>query len=318
LDLGCWEVAFNGAEPVRADTIERFVNAFAVCGFRREAFYPCYGMAEATLFATGPRHGELRPIIQRFDAAALERGEAVATATEDRTTRTLVSCGTPDPALTVEIVDPERCVRCGSGRVGEIWLAGPSVTRGYWGQSEAHAEFEAHLLDEQGRKIAGPFYRTGDLGVMHGAELHVTGRRKDMVIINGRNHYPQDIEMTVAHCHPALRRGGVAAFAIELDAREGLGVAIEVDRRAIDDPAAMQEILQTVRRAVATEHEVAIGLAVLVRTGSLPRTTSGKLRRNACRDAMATRALPSYASIGTLPVVASLASIPQAASGETP
>ena len=313
LDLGCWEVAFNGAEPVRADTIDRFVNAFAVCGFRREAFYPCYGMAEATLFATGPLHGELRPIIQRFDATALERGDAVATASQDLPTRTLVSCGKPDPALTVEIVDPERCVRCASGRVGEIWLAGPSVSRGYWGQSEANAEFDAHILDEQGRKVAGPFFRTGDLGLMHGAEMHVAGRRKDMVIIKGRNHYPQDIEMTVAHCHPAVQQGGVAAFAIDLDACEALGVAIEIDRRAIDDPAAMREILISVRRAVATEHEVAIGLAVLVRTGSLPRTTSGKLRRNAIRDAMATGALPSYAGLGTLPTVASLASVPDRA-----
>jgi acyl-CoA synthetase (AMP-forming)/AMP-acid ligase II len=317
LDLGCWELAFNGAEPVRADTIERFADAFAGCGFRREAFYPCYGMAEATLFATGPRHGALRPIVERFDAAALDRGEAVAATNQDRTTRTLVSCGKPDPALTLEIVDPERCVRCAAGSVGEIWLAGPSVTRSYWGQSEANAAFDAHLLDEQGRRIAGPFYRTGDLGLMHGAELYVTGRRKDLVIINGRNHYPQDIEMTVDRCHPAVQRGGVAAFAIELDACEVLGLAIEIDRPATHDPAAMQEILRTVRCAIATEHEIAVGLAVLVRAGSLPRTTSGKLRRKACLDAIATGALPSYASLGSLPAVASLAGTPQDASGET-
>lgn len=303
LDLGCWKIAFSGAEPVRADTIERFADAFAVCGFRREAFYPCYGMAEATLFVTGPRQGEPRPILERFDAAALERGEAVATASQDLATRTLVSCGQPDPELTVEIVDPERCVRCTPGRVGEIWLAGPSVTRSYWGPSEANVAFEAHILDEQGREVAGPFYRTGDLGLMHGAELYITGRRKDMVILNGRNHYPQDIERTVDHCHSAVRRGGVAAFAVELDAREALGLAIEIDRQAALDPGALQEILQTARRAVATEHEVAIGVAVLVRAGSLPRTTSGKLRRKACLDALATGALPSYARIGTLPVM---------------
>lgn len=318
LDLGCWELAFNGAEPVRADTIERFANAFAVCGFRREAFYPCYGMAEATLLATGPRQGEPRPIFERFDAAALDRGEAVATASQDRTTRTLASCGKPDPALTVEIVDPEQCVRCVPGRVGEIWLAGPSVARGYWGHSEANVAFEAYIrLDEQGREVAGPFYRTGDLGVIHGAELYVTGRRKDLVIINGRNHYPQDIEMTVDHCHSAIQRGGVAAFAVELDACEALGLAIEIDRQLVHDQSALQGILQTVRRAVATEHEIAIGLAVLVRAGSLPRTTSGKLRRKACLDALATGALLSHASIGTLPAVRAPAGTPDDASGET-
>ncbi|HJX27017.1 MAG TPA: AMP-binding protein, partial [Thermoanaerobaculia bacterium] len=279
LDLSSWQVAFNGAEPVRAETLRRFAEAFAPCGFRAEAFRPCYGLAEATLLVSGWREGGPRTIA--VDAAALEehRIEHRATEAAGARQRELVGCG--EALQTVLIVDPESGLPCPAGRVGEVWVAGPSVARGYWEKpEETAATFGACLADDAG--AGGPFLRTGDLGFLSGGELFLTGRTKDLVILRGRNHYPQDLELTAAGSHADLRPGGGAAFSVDLEGEERLVLAHEVTRHA---RAGIEEIAAAVRRAVAAEHGVSVAEVVLLRPETLPRTSSGKVRRLACRDA---------------------------------
>ncbi|MEA2691749.1 MAG: hypothetical protein QOJ16_1136, partial [Acidobacteriota bacterium] len=237
LDLASWSVAYNGAEPVRAETLERFAAAFAPAGFRRAAFYPCYGLAEATLYVTGGEVGTAPPI-RAFDG------------------RPLVGCGTARLGQSVRIVDPESRRPAAPGEIGEIWVAGPSVAQGYWGLPEASAAvFGAHIAGED---PALPFLRTGDLGFLDAGELFVTGRLKELIILRGRNHYPQDIEITALASHGALRPGGAAAFAVEAAGEGGgeeLVVAVEIERRREPEAAAAAA---AVRRAVAEEHEVAV------------------------------------------------------------
>ncbi len=281
LDLSRWEVAFNGAEPVRAETLDRFAAAFAPCGFRREAFFPCYGLAEATLFVTGAGREE-PPVVGRFRAPDLERNRAVA----DDAGRALVSSGraTPPPVgQEVAIVDPETRLPLAEGAVGEIWVAGPSVAQGYWSRPEpSEATFRAFIADGAGGER--PFLRTGDLGFLSGGELFVTGRAKDLIIIRGRNHYPQDIELTVESSHAALRPGCCAAFAVEEGGEERLVIVQEVRREAARG-ADLSAALEAIRRGVAEEHEVQLQAVVLIRPASLPKTSSGKVRRSACRAA---------------------------------
>jgi acyl-CoA synthetase (AMP-forming)/AMP-acid ligase II len=275
LDLSSWRVAFNGAEPVRAETLERFARAFAPCGFRRQAFYPCYGLAEATLFVSGgePGAGER---VERVEPAALERGLA-APSPEREGGRPLVSCGRVWGGQEAAVVDPATGEPCGEGQVGEIWLRGPSVTQGYWSNAAATArDFGASLRGPAGPQ--GPYLRTGDLGFLSGGELFVTGRSKDLIILRGRNLYPQDVELTVERSHPALRPGG-AAFAVDAEGEERLIVVQEVERRARD----LDAVAGAVRRAVSEEHEARVWDVVLVKEGTVPRTSSGKIQRHACR-----------------------------------
>ncbi|HEV2844106.1 MAG TPA: AMP-binding protein, partial [Thermoanaerobaculia bacterium] len=278
LDLSSWEIAFNGAEPVRAATLRRFAEAFAPCGFRASAFRPCYGLAEATLLVSGWKaHGE-EPRVRAFDAEALERNEALDADTGR--SRELVGCGAA--MQTVVAVDPESGEPCTPGRVGEVWVASPSVAHGYWERpEESAATFGARLADG-----SGPFLRTGDLGFVDGGEVFLTGRLKDLIILRGRNHYPQDLELTAERSHPALRAGGGAAFAVDLAGEERLVIVHEVERHAragMEDGKA-EEIAAAVRRAVAEEHEVSIAEVVLIGPETLPRTSSGKVRRRACRE----------------------------------
>jgi amino acid adenylation domain-containing protein len=278
LDLSCWEVAFNGAEPVRQDTIERFARAFAPCGFRREAFYPCYGLAEATLFVAGGGKGR-PPVLETVESPALEAHRVVPAARGGPSSRTLVGCGRTWMGHEVAIVDPESRTRLSSGRVGEIWVAGPSVTAGYWRRPEATEQlFRARLADTR----AGPFLRTGDFGFLHGDELFVTGRLKDLIILRGRNLYPQDVELTAERSHPALRPGCGAAFSIDSEGEERLVVVQELDRHR--EPEA-EVAAGAVRRAVAEEHEAQVHEVVLLRAGTVPKTSSGKIQRHACRAA---------------------------------
>ncbi|HYX26461.1 MAG TPA: amino acid adenylation domain-containing protein [Thermoanaerobaculia bacterium] len=264
LDLASWEVAFNGAEPVRPDTLERFAAAFAPQGFRREAFYPCYGLAEATLFVSGGGKGA-PPVV----AAAGARG--------------LVGCGHPWMDQRLAVVDPQSGRPAGAGQEGEIWISGPSVAQGYWGQPEAtERDFRARLAGTLEDPGEGPFLRTGDLGFLSGGELFVTGRIKDLLIIRGRNLYPQDVERTVEESHPALRAGCGAAFAVEGDGEERLVVVQELDPHRGDEAGVALEAL---RQAVAEEHEVQVHQAVLVRAGTIPKTSSGKIQRHAARAA---------------------------------
>jgi acyl-CoA synthetase (AMP-forming)/AMP-acid ligase II len=191
LDLSSWSVAFNGAEPIRCDTLEHFAAAFAPCGFRWEAFYSCYGMAEAALMISGGLH-TASPIIKTVQGEALESDRVLATSAESENVRTLIGCGQTLPGQKIAIVNPETLTRCQPDEVGEIWVSGPSVGVGYWNRTEeTERTFRAYLSDTG----EGPFLRTGDLGFLQDGELFITGRAKDLIIIRGRNLYPQDIEL---------------------------------------------------------------------------------------------------------------------------
>lgn len=275
LDLSSWQVAFNGAEPVRAETIDCFSDAFAPFGFRRRAFYPAYGLAEGTLMVAGGDPAA-DPVEWDVDAAALELHEAT-TARHGRPSRRLVASGRPPADHQVVIVDSETGHECPAGRLGEIWYAGPSVAQGYWGRdAETGETFRACLAGSS----RGRFLRTGDLGFLHAGEVFVTGRLKDLVIVRGRNHYPQDLELTAEEGHSDLRPGCSAAFTVERTGEERLVVVAELRRHASDRPDA---IAAAVRQAIAERHEVAVHDVVLIRIGTLPKTTSGKIQRRACR-----------------------------------
>ncbi|MES1244335.1 MAG: amino acid adenylation domain-containing protein, partial [Acidobacteriota bacterium] len=274
LDLSSWRVAFSGAEPVRSATMERFAEAFAPYGFRREAFYPCYGLAEATLFVTGGDPGEpfhARPL----DPEALAENRVSV----DPEGRELVSCGRPaaDPAQRLLIVDPSDLAMgavCPPDRIGEVWISGPGVAAGYWNRPEETARsFGARLADGD-----GPFLRTGDLGFVMDGELFVAGRLKDLIILRGRNLYPQDVELTAERSHPALRPGCGAAFGVERDGEERLVVVQEVE-----SAEGLEAMAGAIRQAVAEEHEAAVDDVVLVRRNTVPKTSSGKIQRRACR-----------------------------------
>jgi amino acid adenylation domain-containing protein len=276
LDLSGWRTAFNGAEPVRAETMERFAAAFASCGFRREAFFPCYGLAEATLFVSG---GPVAapPSVRLFSGGELERKRVVDARPEDVDVRALVGCGQTRHEQRVFIVEPETRTVCPPDRVGEIWVSGPSVARGYWGRPAETEETFGARLSGTGE---GPFLRTGDLGFMRGGQLFIAGRLKDLIIIRGRNHYPQDIELTVEQSHPSLRPNAGAAFSVEADGEERLVVVHELTpERRLD----VDEVARAVRQAIAERHELQAYSVVLIRAGSLPKTSSGKVQRRACR-----------------------------------
>ena len=274
LDLSRWAVAFDGAEPIRPETLDRFAEAFAPSGFRREAFLPCYGLAEATLLVSGRRSGR-GPVIFAASAPALGEDRIEAGAG-----RTLVGSGGVPDGSEVAIVDPATGSRRPADRVGEVWVRGPSVARGYWERPEETAStFGATLPDAEG----GPFLRTGDLGFLRDGELFVTGRLKDLIILRGRNIYPQDVEWTVERAHPSLRAGGAAAFSVEVDGQERLAVVVEVDR--LGKSAVAEDLIASIRRDVAEAHEVDLHAIRLLKAMGLPRTSSGKVRRHACRAA---------------------------------
>jgi len=284
LDLSTWEVAFNGAEPVRAETLDRFAEAFAPHGFRRAAFYPCYGLAEATLFVTGPRRGEA-PAPRAFDAGALESHQAHEVDAGAEGARRLVGCGHAWSGQRLFIADPETGAELPEGEVGEIRVSGPSVAAGYWGlPEETRATFGSAGPDER-------LLRTGDLGFLDGGELFVTGRLKDLIILRGRNHYPQDIELTVERSHPALRPGCGASFSVDVDGEERLVVLQELERRAPEP----EVLFEAIRQGVAREHEVGVHEVVLLRIGGVLKTSSGKVQRRACRAAYLAGELPVVA-----------------------
>ncbi len=287
LDLNSWQVAFNGAEPVRADTLQRFSQFFAPCGFRRQAFYPCYGLAEASLFVTGSAPDQA-PVTASFDRQALEQGTAhpVQTSLAAQAGRRLVSSGRPSASEQVLIVDPTNVAQAKPCAVGEIWVAGPSVARGYWNRpAESAHTFGARLANGD-----GPFMRTGDLGFIRDGELFVTGRLKEVIIIRGHNHYPQDIELTAANSHPLLRAGRGAAFAIENEQDEQLVLIHEVERRY--EAAQLPEALAAARAAISAEHQLQVRSIVLVKAGVVPITSSGKVQRTACRGLWQAGELP--------------------------
>ena len=292
LDLSSWTLAFNGAEPVRAETIDAFCEAFAPCGFRREAFYPCYGLAESTLMVTGGMKFE-PPVVRSFDAASIETGAAVVRPANAPAVRRLVGSGRELDGQDVLIVDPQSCEALPPGRVGEIWVSGPSVAQGYWNRGDASAATFGAMLAQSDQSSPdqavttwqpnpGPYLRTGDLGFFDNGELFVAGRLKDLIIIRGRNHYPQDIEHAVEEASTLVRAGSIAAFAVDVDGRERVAVVAEVERGK-REPAEVAAAFEAIRKRLATEHELAVEAIVLVRPNSVPKTSSGKIQRHACK-----------------------------------
>ncbi|NEO41303.1 MAG: fatty acyl-AMP ligase [Moorea sp. SIOASIH] len=286
LDLSSWRVAFSGAEPVLPQTLERFANYFAPCGFRAEAFYPCYGMAETTLLVSGGLK-TAEPIIGLVDGAALSQNKVVQSTQKKEELREIVGCGRSWLNQKIAIANPESKIQCSDGQVGEIWVSGSSVAMGYWSKPQKTQEtFHAYLADTG----AGPFLRTGDLGFLLDGELFITGRIKDVMIIRGQNHYPQDIELTVQNSHPALRPHCGAAFTVKFKGSQRLVIVQEVERsyiRKLD----VNEVVSNISQAVTAEHALQVYAMVLVKTGSIPKTSSGKIRRQACRAEFLTGSL---------------------------
>lgn len=281
LDLSCWSVAFCGAEPVRAGTLERFAAKFAPYGFRVEAFTPCLGMAESTLMTTCTPQAQA-PVVITCDTAALaqHRVEIIDPTTPAQPSQRLVSSGRGWLDQTVCIVHPEQQTRCEAGEVGEIWIAGPSVTQGYWQRpGETAATFGATLADTG----EGPFLRSGDLGFLHNGELFVTGRLKDLIIIRGRNYYPQDLEATAEQAHPALQLASTAAFSIEEGNAEQLILVAEIERTHLRT-LVVDEVITALRRAITQEYQLQVSAIVLLRPGRSLKTSSGKIQRRATRQ----------------------------------
>ncbi|SFK01526.1 fatty acid CoA ligase FadD32 [Streptosporangium canum] len=272
LDLSGVSVMLNGAEPLRGSTIDRFSETFAGCGLRPEAHTPGYGLAEATVFVT-VMDRDLPARVTLFDRDALTAGRAVPYTGEGRVSD-LVSCGVPTGQRVVIV--SESGTAKPDGEVGEIWVQGPNVARAYWRDGERSAEVFGNVLDGED----GTWLRTGDLGVVHEGELYITGRIKDLIIVDGRNHYPQDVEVTVQEADQAVRRDHVAAFAVPGEETERLVVVAERSRRADGrDPA---EVTANIRAAVAKNHDLRLHDFVLTEAGAVPRTSSGKIARRAC------------------------------------
>jgi acyl-CoA synthetase (AMP-forming)/AMP-acid ligase II len=277
LDLSCWTLAFNGSEPVKAGTMKRFAEKFGKTGFRQESFYPCYGLAEATLFVSS--RARTRPLVLRpIEAMSVSRNQLDRKFMPARHESEVVSCGQTWGSECVVIVDPKTRRRCSDGTEGEIWIAGPHVANGYWRRPDETREiFEAHLTDTG----AGPFLRTGDLGYLIDGELYITGRLKELIILHGKNHYPQDIEATVATSHPLLRENCGAAFSIDVAGHEQLVVLQEVHRQTPHERAF--EIKCAIRQALAEHRAIKPYSVILLKHNTIPKTSSGKIKRSACR-----------------------------------
>jgi acyl-CoA synthetase (AMP-forming)/AMP-acid ligase II len=279
IDLSSWKLAFNGAEPVRAGTIERFAAVFTRHGFTATAPYPAYGMAEATLLISGGRRGA-EPVCKPVSRAALQ-ARRIELPRHGGDGQVLVGCGRPLAGEEIAVVDAQNR-RCAANEIGEVWVRGPHVAQGYWRNPEAtRASFAGRIAGED----CGNWLRTGDLGFLDEAgELFITGRIKDLIIIRGINHHPHDIEHTVENCHPALRRHGGAAFAVADESGEERLVVVQEVERGWRHRGDLSEIVGTIRAAVTREHDLAPYRIVLIRPGTLPQTTSGKIQRSRTRQ----------------------------------
>jgi acyl-CoA synthetase (AMP-forming)/AMP-acid ligase II/aryl carrier-like protein len=305
LDLSCWEVAFNGAEPIRPATLRRFAEAFAPSGFSGDAFLPCYGLAEATLIVSGARTparavGTVPPVVP-VDREALKRGLAKAVGSDEdgvQPARELVHCGHSAPGQRIAIVDPATSVARLPGRVGEIWVSGQSVAGGYWRQPEESGRvFDARVAGEGDDT---PFLRTGDLGFLSDGQLVVTGRLKDLIIVRGRNHYPQDIEHTAEATDPVLRPGCTAAFLADEDGGSDDLILVHEVRRDADE-VDTGRLVARIRQAVAEEHGLQVHTVVLLHSGGLPKTSSGKVQRRLCQTQFLAGELPEIGRTTTAP-----------------
>jgi len=286
IDLSCWQSAYTGAEPIRRATLEQFASRFSPFGFQSKFFYPCYGMAESTLMISGGAvNGE--PVYCAIAAEALTQKQVVIVDDDAPDAKHLVSVGNTWLDTKMAIVNPETSqgtfTECNPDQVGEIWISGSSVALGYWQNREAtKATFQALLSDRPEHWL-----RTGDLGFVRDGELFVTGRLKDLLILWGRNHYPQDIELTVQNSHPSLRIDAGAAFSIEVNhqttIQESLVIVQEVERSALRN-LDVDAIMSAIRQAVSEQHEISVFAIALIKPASISKTSSGKIQRHACRE----------------------------------
>lgn len=280
LDLSEWRIAYNGAEPVRAETHSSFAQKFSPFGFKPKSFQPAYGLAETTLLVSS--YGGVEETVT-FPAirADLEKGKITpGDPLDEKNVQALVSCGPPKLDLSIEIVNPHTCERCAPDEVGEIWLQGENVAEGYWNRpEETEISFRARINERD----EGPFLRTGDLGFMYEGDLYVTGRHKDMIIIRGRNYYPQDIENTVQQSHPGLRPGSTAAFSFKADGFEQLIIVQEVRKEYVKHKD-WDEGIKKIRFDVAREYGIRAHGIVLIFPSTIPKTSSGKIMRAECRE----------------------------------
>jgi acyl-CoA synthetase (AMP-forming)/AMP-acid ligase II len=272
LDLSCWKLALNGAEPIQPETLRRFADAFAPNGFNYKAFFCCYGLAEGTVFVTTGKVME-GPVTMEVDQAALLNGRVEPPGAGPK--KTLVSSGKAPPTYKAIIVNPETQRRAPPGTVGEVWVHSGAVGLGYWGRpAETKELFQAHIA----KTNEGPFLRTGDLGFLAGGELYVTGRAKDLIILNGQNHYPQDIERTAERAHSSIRSGCTAAFAVAGPRGDQVVLVAEVDPARLGDP---NGVMMRLRETIALEHSVAPSAIVLIEARAIAKTSSGKIQRRA-------------------------------------
>ena len=278
LDLSSVHYAMIAAEPIREQTVRRFQDVFGPRGFRPQACCPGYGLAEGTLAVTCV-DPHTRPTIDHVDGDRLGMNRVVD-AVPGEPSVAIVGCGYEHPGVNVSIVDPETLTECADGAVGEVWVGGASIARGYWRKpEETAATFGARLATG-----AGPFLRTGDLGFVRSRQLFITGRLKDLVIIRGQNHYPQDIELTVEQSHPAMRASSSAAFSIPHAGEERLIIVAEVERTAVRT-LDVDDVVAEMRRAVSERHDLQPYAITLVKPASILKTSSGKIQRRACRAA---------------------------------
>ncbi|MFN6181484.1 MAG: fatty acyl-AMP ligase [Dolichospermum sp.] len=279
LDLSSWVSAYSGSEPIRRRTIENFITKFQSSGFQSQYFYPCYGMAEATLMITGGNI-EDEPVYLNVQSELLENKIVLKADVGRDNYQQMVGCGHTWLDTEIRIVDPETCTQCADNQVGEIWVSGSSIAQGYWHQPEKTTEtFQAKLVDVGERN----FLRTGDLGFIQNGELFITGRIKDVIIIWGRNHYPQDIEYSVQQSHKALSLDCGAAFTVEVNNQEKLVIVQEVERTYLRK-LAVDEIVSAIRETVALNHGLQVYAILLIKPASIPKTSSGKIQRHACRQ----------------------------------
>lgn len=288
LDLSSWEYAINGSETVRSQTMRRFAAMFRSSGLRPESLMAGYGLAEATLMVTGSPAG--RPAETRWlSAEALRRGHALVVDRERVDARPVTTCGRPQEDTVVQVVDPETCRRLDDGQIGEVWISGACVAAGYWLRPhETESDFRARVVGDSDDTI---FLRSGDLGFLHEGDLYITGRRKDLIVINGENYYPADIEFTAEQIHETLRVSSTCAFSIEDAGVEKLVVAVETDGK-VRRGTKPHELIRDISTAIWREHGIPTFSVLLVKRGALFRTTSGKLRRGACRNAYLAGELP--------------------------
>lgn len=285
LDLSSWAVAFNGAEPVYHRTLDRFAEYFGPCGFKREAFLACYGLAESTLLVTGGTKTS-SPMMITLKNSGLAQNQVIIAPEKSEDTRNLVSCGQSFSDQDLKIVNVETLKLCSSDEIGEIWVSGPCVASGYWNKpSETEFTFDARLSDSN---EMGPYLRTGDLGFIHEGELYITGRIKNLIISEGKNHYPHDIEKTVETSHPAIRNAGCAVFSIYKSGVEDIIVVAEIEHRSV---VKTEELIKTIREAVSLYHGLHVNDIRLTKPGGIPRTTSGKIRHFLCKEYYSTGSL---------------------------